>query len=137
MDVTKMQSGFRVNAVILVDSSLHRESHIEFGKNVKTDMDISTNVSVNDQQITVIESVVVKQYFASKEQVRISVKMAGMFECVGDTQIPDYKEFGRVNAAAIIFPYIREHISSLSLKAGLAPLILPPINFAKQQAEKE
>lgn len=136
MNVTKMQSGFRVNAIILIDSNLHRESHIEFGEKVKANMDISTDVSVHEKQITVIEDVVVKQYFEDKEQVNISVKMAGIFECVGDPLIKDYNEFGKVNAAAIIFPYIREHISSLALKAGLGPLILPPINFAKQQTTK-
>lgn len=136
MNVSKMQSGFRVNAIILIDSILHRESHIEFSEKVKANMDINTDVSVHEKQITVIEDVVVKQYFEDKEQVCISVKMAGIFECVGDTQIKDYNEFGKVNAAAIIFPYIREHISSLALKAGLGPLILPPINFAKQQTTK-
>lgn len=32
-----------------------------------------------------------------------------------------------------MFPYIREHITALSLKAGLGSIILPPINFTGTQ----
>lgn len=41
------------------------------------------------------------------------------------------EEFGRINAAAIIYPYIRQHIRGLSLDAGLNPIILPLVNFQK------
>jgi preprotein translocase subunit SecB len=42
-------------------------------------------------------------------------------------------QFGHVNAAAIIYPYIREHLSNLSAKAGLGLIFLPPVNFAKNE----
>lgn len=57
--------------------------------------------------------------------------MVGIFECIGETLLKDYEEFGRINGAAIIFPYIREHITTLSLKAGIGVIIIPPINFVK------
>jgi len=137
MDTVKMQSGFRVNGIILVDNSFHRENHLESGEKVNVSMDIHTDVTVNDRQITVVEEVIVKQVVEEKVQVSISVKMAGMFECIGETRISDYDEFGRVNAAAIIFPYIREHVSSLSLKGGVGAIILPPVNFAALPKEAE
>ncbi|NCD10471.1 MAG: preprotein translocase, partial [Negativicutes bacterium] len=37
---------------------------------------------------------------------------------------------GNVNGAAIIYPYIREHLTSLSVKAGVGIILLPPANFA-------
>ena len=57
--------------------------------------------------------------------------MVGIFECIGESQLKDYEKFGKINGAAIIFPYIREHITNLSMKAGLGPIILPPVNFTK------
>lgn len=137
MDTSKIKSGFRVKAIILVDSNFHREDHLDFGDKVTTDMDIHTNVQVKDNQITVFEEVLVKQNSGDKEQLSISVKMAGMFECIGETQIPNLDEFGRVNAAAIIFPYVREHISSLSVRAGAGAIILPPVNFAALLKESD
>lgn len=58
----------------------------------------------------------------------LEVEMVGVFEKVGETQLSD-EEFAKVNAAAIIFPYIRQHIRAISLDAGLTPIILPLVNF--------
>ncbi|MDR1097091.1 MAG: protein-export chaperone SecB [Tannerella sp.] len=30
-----------------------------------------------------------------------------------------------------MFPYIREHITNISLKGGIGAIILPPVNFTK------
>ncbi len=38
--------------------------------------------------------------------------------------------FPRVNAPAIAFPYLRAMISTITLQAGLKPVMLPSINFA-------
>ena len=65
------------------------------------------------------------------EQYRIEVSMVGVFERFGDSQIASNEEFGRVNGAAIIFPFVREHISNIAMKAGIGSLILPPVNFSK------
>lgn len=57
--------------------------------------------------------------------------MVGIFECIGESPLKsDYDAFGRVNGAAIIFPYVREHITNLSIKAGIGSILLPPVNFA-------
>ena len=86
-------------------------------------------VDVHGNQITVTEEVTVSQEIDSVKQFTFFVKMVGVFERIGESLLTDGEKFGRVNGAAIIFPYIREHITALSLKAGLDPIILPPINF--------
>jgi preprotein translocase subunit SecB len=35
----------------------------------------------------------------------------------------------RINCAAIMFPYVREFIASLTMRAGFPPLHVPPVNF--------
>jgi preprotein translocase subunit SecB len=55
----------------------------------------------------------------------------GVFERVGESQITDLENFGNVNGAAIIFPYIREHFSSLAAKSGLGLILIPPFSFIK------
>lgn len=57
--------------------------------------------------------------------------MFGVFMKIWDSNLMDLKDFGYVNGATIIFPYIREHLTALSSKAGLGLIILPPINFTK------
>lgn len=43
----------------------------------------------------------------------------------------DFKEspFVRVNSPAILFPYLRSYITTITANSGLSPIILPSINF--------
>ena len=124
-------SGFKIKNLLLVKSSFLRSNDVKFEKDVISDLNIGVEVSVEKNIITVAETVYFTQEYNDVEQVNIEVKMVGIFECIGETLLKDYEEFGRINGAAIIFPYIREHITTLSLKAGIGVIIIPPINFVK------
>lgn len=69
--------------------------------------------------------------YNNEEQYRIEVTMVGVFKCNGNPTPEQKDSFGRINGAAIIFPFIREHIANIALKAGLGVVILPPVNFTK------
>ncbi len=131
MENNKLESGFKINNLLLVDSHFSRINNVQFGKEVNNDVNITSEVSVNGNLITVAEEITLVQKFHNIEQVNIKVKMIGIFEASGDSSIHDFDEFGRVNGAAIIFPYIREHITNITLKSGIGPIILPPVNFTK------
>lgn len=66
--------------------------------------------------------------------VEATIVKAGLFKILEDTEDTSdpplsVDDFARVNAPAIIFPFIRETMASLSCKAGISPIILQPINF--------
>lgn len=98
---------------------------------IKQEVNVDVNVSVNGNTVGVAEQVIYKQIFNDIEQVTAVIKMAGVFEKSGDSPL-DLEQFGQVNGAAIIYPYIREHLSSLSAKAGLGLIFLPPVNLTKK-----
>lgn len=126
----KMESGFRINQLLLLESNFKRLNKVQFEGDIpELKIDINTEVGVQGKVISVEETVTITQKYNDIEQFSFSVKMAGLFECIGDSSLIDYEDFGSVNGAAIIFPYIREHITNLSLKAGLNPIVLPPVNF--------
>lgn len=130
----KMESGFRINNLILLESNFKRINNVQFSNEMPgLNMNINTEVGVQDKIISVAETVTVTQNYNDTEQFSFLVKMVGIFECIGESQLKDYDTFGKINGAAIVFPYIREHITNLSLKAGLGPIILPPVNFTHQQ----
>ena len=72
-----------------------------------------------------------KELGKPKGHYKIVVSFVGVFKRNGDSQILDNEQFGRINGAAIIFPFVREHIANIALKAGLGSVILPPVNFTK------
>lgn len=133
MENNKLESGFKIINLLLVDSHFSRINNVQFGKDAKNDVNINTEVSVNGNLITVAEEVTLVQKFNGIEQVNIKVKMIGIFESIGESIIRDFEEFGKVNGAAIIFPYIREHITNITLKSGIGAIILPPVNFTKNK----
>lgn len=128
-------SGFQLKSIILVDSHLTRKANVNF-KELQLDVEIGTGVGVKDNVVNVKLSVNVKQMENGTAQSEMSATMVGTFEKTGDSPLNDMEEFGRINGASIIFPFLREHIANLAMKAGLGPIMLPPVNFQKLNKNK-
>lgn len=63
---------------------------------------------------------------------KLNIKTISPFET--DSEITEgFKEsnFPKINAPAIVFPYIRTYVSNLMLNSGFHPINLPSINFVK------
>ena len=90
----------------------------------------NNNVELKDKQFTVPLNVKVLE---KESGFKMEVTMLGHFEVLTeDTQELDFKSFCNVNAPAIIYPYVRQHVRNLSLEAGFnKPIILPIVNFVK------
>lgn len=116
---------------MLLESSFTRLNNVVFDESVENDFNITSEVGVSEKVIIVTEEATIVQKNKDVEQVKIKVKFGGVFECVGESPITDLSEFGRINGAAIIYPYIREHVTSLSQKAEIGAIFLPPVNFTK------
>lgn len=132
------QSGFELQHIILTNSSFHRVDHVSFDPNVENNLNINTGVNIAGNTVSVLLQVTIDQQFEGQSQVTIDVAMIGEFRLIGETPLANNLEnFGRINGAAIIFPYIREHISSLSIKAGIPPIVLPIVNFQNSANQKQ
>lgn len=72
------------------------------------------------------------------EVVHCTVIYHTVFECSSPIDDKFLKsEFGRISAPAIGFPFVRAFISTISLQAGLAPILIPSINFVQFNKEIE
>jgi preprotein translocase subunit SecB len=124
-------AGYKVENILLMESSFHREIFIDFQKSVITN-DIKTDSSFQettpDNKFAVTLALEFKGMQDEKEVFSATIKMAGVFEKFGDPVLND-DAFKKINAPAIIYPFIREHLYSLSLKAGLGSIFLPTVNF--------
>jgi preprotein translocase subunit SecB len=133
----QMESGFRIANLILLESNFKRIPNVTFHEEgIKQNINVDVNVNVKEKMVFVTEKIDYTQSFNEIEEVNCTIIMTGVFEKIGDTKLEDLEQFGHINGAAIIFPYIREHLSNLSSKAGLGLIILPPVNFTKSQVVK-
>lgn len=131
-DNKELESGFRILNILLLESSFSRIESVVFNNpDIKQEINVEVNVNLNGNTVAVTNQVFYKQIFNGVEQVSAVIKMIGVFEKFGESLL-DLEQFGQVNGAAIIYPYIREHLSSLSAKAGLGFIFLPPVNLTKK-----
>lgn len=72
----------------------------------------------------------------AQEQIRVSAEMLGVFIIGGEPPHTVIDYFGNVNAPAIIYPFVREVIANLTVKASIAPVLLPAMNFVVAYEER-
>ncbi|MBP1165026.1 preprotein translocase subunit SecB [Chryseobacterium sp. PvR013] len=133
----------RISSIILVKSEFERSNKIDLdsskadgGVSIEVDtiltdklpgiivtLDLNYTLKSNKTNDTIVR-------YYSKHVAQVEVKN---YEALDPLKI---KRFGGVNIAAMIFPFVREDLSSRVLKSGLRPIILPPFNFVKLYDEK-
>lgn len=88
------------------------------------DGDFEINVSVEIKPSNLENSLLKVTYF-------------GFFsKSEGQDEVLKFKDFAVKNGPAIIYPYVRQFVRSLSLEAGFNPIILPVVNFITLGNEK-
>ena len=65
----------------------------------------------------------------SDRTLDIQLEMRGSFEFDSNLSQDDKVAFFTPSAPAIMFPYLRAHISTLTGVSGIEPIVLPTINF--------
>lgn len=130
------ENTYSLTHILLLESLFSRAWTINFeDARFKNNIDIEVNNSGIENDVSV--TVQLKYRAGIDENVEISadIKMVGVFSLPAESDLPR-EQFLSANAPAIIFPFIREHLASLSVKAGINPILLQPINFVKLSATK-
>lgn len=136
MDASK-QPGIKFSGVILVKDEFERVPVV--GAELETNVGFAISANESDGTYYVEIETTVKLSEEEVEKVTLVCKHVGMFSVDEDTPNMPIEDFMKYNAPAIIFPYIREHISSITSKAGIPTVILPPMNIVAMidQGEKQ
>lgn len=130
---------YRLHAVELVESSFTKnEAPLDLNAtppepaDVRTSTEIKTSYTVPTESFFWVRvSAAVRVTIKEDELLSAHVTMKGLFQQQGETKL-SIEKFGEVNGPAILFPFLREHIASLTLKANVPPILLAPINFVSR-----
>lgn len=128
------QAAYSIVNILLLESSFKREGQIDFEtvqQAVKVDFGSGKNEATGELLVelsVVLTATQAEAAFAYEARV----KMIGLFRKTGEGEL-DEDFFMNQNAPAIIFPFVREHITSLCRQAALNNVFLPPLNFTKRQ----
>ena len=108
----ELNTEYKREGTISVDVSFKASSHLDSSKkNLKVNLEVSL--------------------FEKSENppMKLSILSVGYFSVKEEEKSPVLREFSGVHAPAMMLPFIREAVASLTMKAGFPPLLLPPLNI--------
>jgi len=138
-------SMFAIKRIFVRDLSFEMPSGLEafsLTSAPKVAQDLNTeidNIDENHFMVTLKMTVTVK---VDEEKVAylVEVHQSGVFQISGFNN-EQMKHILTAQCPTILYPYIREAVDSIVIKAGFPPLALPPLNFdaivAKATAEAQ
>ncbi|MGO3805987.1 MAG: protein-export chaperone SecB [Sphingobacterium sp.] len=59
----------------------------------------------------------------------MKVDCEGIFEFINVSQFSEIPDFFYTNCIAILFPYLRSYISTVTVQSNIKPIILPTLNL--------
>lgn len=128
---TKPMGGYKVENVVLIESTFSRSPSIDLNDfTISPELNIShaAHETTSENKFGVTLTL---DYKGKQNEIIIcsaKITMLGVFEKIGEPQLGE-EGFKKVNAPAIIYPFIREHLHNICLKAGIANVFLPTVNF--------
>jgi preprotein translocase subunit SecB len=132
---SKQSTTYTIEQVFLSKSAFSREPNIDFPKlqfgQETTVNHIDSSNSPGDNKFIVQVTVKITGTVDEKEVISIEVTTTGVFQRNGESSL-DEESFKKINAPAIIYPFVREHIATVAVKSGIGSLLLPPINFTSK-----
>jgi len=69
--------------------------------------------------------------FQDSKEVECFIRYVGLFESNDDVSPEELEKYCYINAPAMLFPFVREHLANLCQKAGLGTIMLQSENFVK------
>lgn len=106
---------------------LHPENG-ETSSKLSVSLGVPENINISGNNITYPMNVSIQD---ENNVLNIEVNIVGNFEINKDTE--DLQSFIEINAPAILFPYIRAHITTITSLSGIKPVILPTLNMTKNK----
>jgi preprotein translocase subunit SecB len=135
------QTMFNVDKIYVKDLSLeipHAPKIYLERESPQVEIRIHTQAgTVDEGQFEVVVMATVTAKIGERVVFLIEVKQAGIFQ-IRNVPAEDMEPILAVTCPNILFPYLREVVSNLSVRGGFAPALLNPINFeAIYQQQKQ
>lgn len=133
--------GNKINSILrfdnyIVDRAVFKNNPKFEGDEIDIQFDIEPQFQISeekDSMIVVLEVDIFKDAIQNNYPFEMSIALVGMFQLEGmDDNIEKFK----MNAVAILYPYIRSLVTSFTANSNITPLILPTINVNKLIKEK-
>jgi preprotein translocase subunit SecB len=139
----EQQAIFNIEKLYVKDLSLeipHAPAIFLERENPQIDLQLHTNATPVEEgvyEVTITVTVTAKLAEKDKVMFLVEAKQAGIFQ-LRNIPAGEIEAVLAVVCPNILYPYLREVVSDVVVRAGFAPVILSPINFdALYQQQKQ
>lgn len=123
----------KVCFVINEEHDMHQEQSINLG----LEFDIDFELDDTSNLAKVVLSCNVNRDDFSQKPFMMEVSMEGLFNYEVSEDKEQVKRMLKTNSIAILFPYLRALISTMSVNFGIPTIVIPTINIIELLKEKE
>lgn len=132
------KSSFIFEEIYLLESSFKRNPIVDFRNPAFKNR---VNITVEHQLMldNRLNITILLDFWAGTSRIKeisSKIKMTGVF-IKGEDSVLTVEQFAKANGPAIMFPFLREHLASITTKAGISPVLLPAVNFIKLAEENK
>ena len=107
---------------------------IDFDSNTRKELKIAFVPSGVFKQTETESTFELKLVFSAQDEVRsepfIVIECNSIFKFADNISFEEVPSFFYANSIAILFPYIRAFVSTVTLQANILPLVLPTMNLS-------
>ncbi len=131
MKIEVSVQGFIVDEISIIETSFRKLDTYRKGHKMRPVIDIEVKRRTTKTKAHCYLKVDCKLVSEqSNKEVATSVIVAyGVFTKADPNHPLPLKRFASMNANAIMYPFVREHLFSMTLKAGMKAVMLPSVNF--------
>ena len=133
-NINSIKSSFQFNDYIVKNVVFELNNELLSNNPVELDFKLDTDFYLNelrDQAMVEVQCIIFEDYIEKGLPFYIKVDIVGNFSLNGDFTHDEVIDLCRLNATAILFPYLRAFVSNLTALAGVPILLLPTVNIQK------
>lgn len=123
------QSGFKFLGFRVPEFSMEVKDPYLLGQSIKNDLSVNVQNNFSKENNRFVEVYLGIKIINSEGYLKINFTIKGGFLADSEMSEEVFKQMYSINAPAILFPYARAIISSITSQAGIPQVILPLMNF--------
>ncbi len=123
---TTEKSAFQFNGFQILKSHIEKKGLGKVGKDLNLDFNPRGERDIENETFTLFLEVIISN---KDKSFFVEVEAVGFFKFSVESTLDSLLNYFYLNAPAILFPYIRAYISTLTTLSGFETITLPTINF--------
>ena len=127
--MAEKEAQFRFLNYRITEAFIKLNSEIETSDELEVNFEQTIGVHETENRMRLLLNTSIKD---KNDALSITVKAEGYFEFDKELDEDMKDGFFNANAPAILFPYIRAYISTLSTLSGVKPIVLPTLNLSQR-----